>query len=119
MHQGSDDVVLGEALGLNDAMDMAEKLGITSVIFQSDFQITVNAVKKKKSYVRKNWGVIANRCIRFILSNPNLQIASANREKNRVAHTLALWAEMEPNMDWHNSYPSCISYHIQNDMDLL
>ncbi|MCH79708.1 ribonuclease H protein, partial [Trifolium medium] len=106
MHQGSDDVVLGEAFGLNDAMDMVEKLGITSVIFETDSQIIVNAVNKH--CMRKNWGLIVQRCIRFILSNPNSQISWVNRNKNRVAHTLALWAEMEPNMDWPNSYPPLV-----------
>ncbi|PNX67979.1 hypothetical protein L195_g055917, partial [Trifolium pratense] len=104
--------------GLNDAIDMVEKLGISSVIFETDLQILVNSVKKNRQ-VRKRWGLIVNRCFQFLLMNPSSQLVWIKRDKNRVAHQLALWAEMEPNMDWPNFYPNCISYHIQKDMGRL
>jgi ribonuclease HI len=39
--------VLGEALGLGDALDMAEAYNATNVIFELDSLIVVNAVKNK------------------------------------------------------------------------
>ncbi|MCI51190.1 hypothetical protein A2U01_0072434, partial [Trifolium medium] len=47
-HEGSEDANFGEAVGLNDALDMDEKYQASQVIFKLDSQIIVNAVKKEK-----------------------------------------------------------------------
>ncbi|MCI59513.1 hypothetical protein A2U01_0080768, partial [Trifolium medium] len=57
LHKGSDDIVMGEALGLNDALDLVEKQSLTRVIFELDSQIIVNSVKEKRC-IRKSWGMI-------------------------------------------------------------
>ncbi|MCI25241.1 cytochrome P450, partial [Trifolium medium] len=110
-HEGTDDAILGESLGLNDVLDWLERDNISEVVIEMDNQIVVNAVKRKAS-IRKDWGAVVNRCVSFLIANPNSTIAWINRKSNRVAHELAIWTEQEPNSFWPNSFPSCISNHI-------
>jgi hypothetical protein len=96
---------MGEAMGLNAALDMAERHNATKIIFEL-----------RKASVRKPWGSIVKRCIKFLQDNPNSGISWVNRNKNRVAHELAKWAEIEPNRDWPNLYPNWIHPYIQKDI---
>ncbi|MCI51908.1 hypothetical protein A2U01_0073152, partial [Trifolium medium] len=83
-----------------------------------DNQTVVNAVKTRTT-IRKVWGEVVNRCVRFLSANPNSTITWINRTRNRVAHELTKWAEQEPNQFWPNYFPSCISTHILKDMVIL
>ncbi|MCI46285.1 hypothetical protein A2U01_0067525, partial [Trifolium medium] len=92
-------------MGLNDAMDLAEKLCATNIVFETDSQIIVKAVKDK-ARGRKKWGAIVQRCINFLKRNPNSDILWVKWEGNQVAHELAKWAEQELNREWPNSVPN-------------
>jgi hypothetical protein len=118
LHQSSESVIFGEAMGLNDAIDMAEKYGESAITFELDCQTLVNAVLRR-SNVRKDWGFVVKCCVKFLQANPNSRIAWVKREMNRPAHELAKWAEIEPNMDWTDSYPICINSYIQKDIGSL
>jgi hypothetical protein len=118
LHQPSESAIFGEAMGLNDAIDMAERYGEDAITFELDCQTIVNAVLRR-SVVRKDWGFVVNRCVKFLQANPNARIAWVKRELNRPAHELARWAEVEPNMDWPDSFPHCINAYIQKDMGSL
>ncbi|KAK2355972.1 Ribonuclease H superfamily protein [Trifolium repens] len=118
LHQSSESANFGEATGLNDAIDMAEKFGETAITFELDCQSVVNVVLNKAT-VRREWGFVVNRCVKFLQANPISSIAWVKREMNRPAHELARWAEFEPNMDWPNSYPSCINTYILKDIGSL
>jgi ribonuclease HI len=117
-HEVSNDIVLGEALAINDVLDIVEKLGVTSVIIESDCQSLVNAISKR-SDIRKRWGRVVNRCNSFLFRNPNSAISWVRRDGNRVAHQLAKWAEHEPNIDWSTTIPGCILPYIQKDVGLI
>jgi ribonuclease HI len=106
---------LGEALGLGDALDMAERYSEHNIIFELDSLIVVNAVKNK-ARVRREWGAIVKRCINFLSENHRSSISWVNRSKNKVAHELAKWAENSHNSDWPNSAPPCIWPYIQKDI---
>jgi hypothetical protein len=67
-------VIFGEAMGLNDAIDMAEKYGESAVTFELDCQTLVNAMLRR-SNVRKDWGFVVKRCVNFLQANPNSRIA--------------------------------------------
>jgi ribonuclease HI len=108
----------GEALGLNDALDMVERMQEYSVIFELDSQVVVKAISSP-DLIRKPWGFIARRCKSFLLSHPNSSICWVSRAKNQVAHHLARWAESEPNKDWFNSFLDCIKPYIQKDISSL
>jgi ribonuclease HI len=117
-HTSSDEPAFGEAMGLNDAISMAENLRLSRVIFEMDSLIVVNAVKKEAT-IRRNGGKIAQRCVNFLKQNPNSSIRWTRRDNNRAAHELANWAVRQPNYNWINSTPSCILPHIHNDMDCI
>jgi ribonuclease HI len=114
-HKGSRDAIYGEAMSLNDALDMADRYQVTNVIFEMDSQIVVNAVKKKAS-VRQEWGFVIYRCVNFLRTNPNSSINWVKRHGNWIAHELAKWAEKRPNNDWPNSVTNCILPYIQIDI---
>ncbi|GAU40964.1 hypothetical protein TSUD_187210 [Trifolium subterraneum] len=116
-HTRSEDVVLGEALGLNDALDWIDRMREDKVIFELDAQTIVTAVKEHKQ-IRKSWGFVIRRCVKFLnqKSKPQSDIVWVRRTGNQAAHGLAKWAEQEPNKEWSNFVPSCICGIIQNDM---
>jgi hypothetical protein len=118
LHQPSESAIFGEAMGLNDAIDMAERYGEDAITFELDCQTIVNAVLRR-SVVRKDWGFVVNRCVKFLQANPNARIAWVKRELNRPAHELARWAEVEPNIDWPDSCAHCINAYIHKDMGSL
>jgi ribonuclease HI len=117
-HVASKDVAFGEALGLSDALDMAEKFKLSNVIIEMDSQIVVKAVLERKT-TRKGWGAIVQRCMRFLKDNPNSSVIWTKRVNNGTTHALAKWAFVEPNKDWTTNVPFCIMPHIQKDMSFL
>ncbi|GAU47963.1 hypothetical protein TSUD_280220 [Trifolium subterraneum] len=104
LRTGSEAIVQGEAYGINDALDLVEKLGISKVIIESDSQIVVNSVKEKRS-IRRSWGKIIQRWIVFLRNNPHSSISWVKWVGNQAAHVLAKWAENEPNKDWMHTVP--------------
>lgn len=114
-HLGTNDAIVGEALGLVDAIEMIESYGISEVIIEMDNQSIVNAVRRR-ACIRKPWGFAVNRCISFLRNKPASSISWVNRMGNRVAHELAKWAEVDNIRDWPNSVPQCIYPHILKDM---
>ncbi|XP_045831362.1 uncharacterized protein LOC123922707 [Trifolium pratense] len=113
-HKGSSEILMGEALGLNDALDWLEKIDEHQVILEMDSQTIVKAIKEKAT-VRKNWGRVVRRCIGFLGENPNADIRWVPRSANRAAHEMAKWTEHEPNSEWSNCVPTCIWPFIQKD----
>jgi ribonuclease HI len=114
-HAGASEAIFGEAMGLNDALDMAGRYNASAITFKLDSMIIVKAVKDKAK-IRRNGGFAIQRCIEFLQANPRASINWTRRENNRVAHELARWAEVEPNFDWHSNIPMCIKPFIQKDM---
>jgi ribonuclease HI len=93
---GSDNVVDGEAYGLNAALDLLDGFPDTQIIIEMDSSSIVNAVKKK-NFPRCYWGRIARRCNNILTQNPRFSIEWVRRTGNSVAHSLANWAKFEPN----------------------
>jgi ribonuclease HI len=95
---GSSEASFGEAMGLNDAMDMAERYNATSITFELDSMIVIKALKDKAK-IRRSWGVAVQRCAELMKANHRASNSWTRRENNRVAHELTRWAENEPNSD--------------------
>ncbi|MCI08122.1 hypothetical protein A2U01_0029195 [Trifolium medium] len=55
LHVGNNDAVVGEAWGLNDALDWIDKFYLSNVIIELENQTVVNAVKRR-ARIRKSWG---------------------------------------------------------------
>ncbi|XP_045831279.1 uncharacterized protein LOC123922626 [Trifolium pratense] len=113
-HNGSADVVTGEAMGLMDAIEWIEKLGEQSVIFELDSQVIVKAVKGQ-SNIFKSWGKVVRRCSLFLKGNPRSDIKWVQRKANQATHEMTKWAEIEPNKEWTTNIPFCIWSVIQKD----
>jgi ribonuclease HI len=75
---------------LSDALDMAEKFKLSNVIIEMDSQIVVKVVLERKA-IRKGWGTIVQRCMRFLKDNPNSSVSWTKRVNNGAAHALAKW----------------------------
>jgi hypothetical protein len=117
-HVGSSEATFGEAMGLNDALDMVGRYNATAITFELDSMIIVRVVRDN-AQIRRSWGFVVKRCVYFLKENPRASIAWTIRENNRVAHELARWAENEPNFDWHFCVPMCIDPFIQKDMGFV
>jgi hypothetical protein len=55
--KGIGDAILGEAIGLNEVLDVAINLQLSKVIFELDAQVVVQEVKPVKN-PRSTWGRI-------------------------------------------------------------
>jgi hypothetical protein len=55
--KGIGDAILGEAIGLNEVLDVAINLQLIKVIFELDAQVVVQEVKSVKN-PRSTWGRI-------------------------------------------------------------
>ncbi|MCI41670.1 hypothetical protein A2U01_0062903, partial [Trifolium medium] len=107
--------ISGEACGLNEALNLIDRLQLHKVIIETDSLTLVQAVEANKS-IRRSWGVVVQRCIDFLRRNPSSSVKWIRREQNCVAHQLARWAEVEQNRDWAYSVPDCIIPLIQKDL---
>jgi hypothetical protein len=85
------------------------------MIFEIDAKIIVKAVQSR-AFPRTKWGQITKNVARVFKDNDDFTISWVKRDNNHVAHTLAKWAILEPNKQWVNSMPICISNHVQKDM---
>ncbi|PNX71213.1 ribonuclease H [Trifolium pratense] len=114
---GLSDILDGEALGLNVAIDFAQSLGNTQVIIELDSTSIVDAVKQR-NFNHFYSGRIARRGRAFLDNNPNVSINWVRRTGNQAADFLAKWALTEPNKTWVNSTPLCIIDIIHKDISL-
>jgi ribonuclease HI len=117
-HVGSSEATFGEAMGLNDALDMMGCYNTTTITFEMDSMIIVRAVRDN-AHIRRSWGFVVKQCVDFLKANPRASIAWTRRENNRIAHEVARWAENEPSSDWHFCVPMCINPFIQKDMGFV
>jgi ribonuclease HI len=113
--RGSENIVDGEAYGLNTALDLLENFADTRIIVEMDSRTIVTAVQKRQ-YPRCYWGRIAKRCGDLFDQNPRFKINWVRRSGNTVAHALANWARLEPNKYWNDQFPLCINDMIQKDI---
>jgi hypothetical protein len=79
--RGLNNILEGEAMGLNVALDFV------------DANTIVCAVNHRR-YPQNYWGRIARRCGEFLIRNPRLSISWARRTRNIVAQVLINWASI-------------------------
>ncbi|PNX54365.1 cytochrome p450 [Trifolium pratense] len=60
-HKGIADIITGEAMGLNDAIEWMENIGERNVFFELDSQIIVRVVQGNNE-IRRSWGKAVRRC---------------------------------------------------------
>jgi ribonuclease HI len=102
-------------MGLEATLAWLDRFQDKNVVIDMDAKMIVQAVKTNR-YPRDYWGRIAKRCSEILNRYPNASLHWIRRTRNKVAHNLARWAVIEPNMDWNHIVPPQIAIHIQNDM---
>ncbi|KAK2379004.1 hypothetical protein QL285_066849 [Trifolium repens] len=70
------------------ALKLALSNGFERVIFESDCQQVVNALRNDCSYANE-LGILFSTCSSLLISNGNCNIAYVRRQANRIAHNLA------------------------------
>jgi ribonuclease HI len=102
---GVEEAVEAEAMGLEAAIEMRDRIQDREVIIEMDNQSVVQAVLSGR-YPRRYWGLIARRCGDYIRENPKLtSVQWVRRTGNNAAHQMARWAAIEPNRIWVDNYP--------------
>jgi ribonuclease HI len=88
-----------EARGLESVLWDIAKYNGQEMIIEMDTNMVVQALKKK-NFSRIYWGKIARRCDLLLRALPNASLKWIRRTGNNIAHSLAKWAIVQPNMDW-------------------
>jgi ribonuclease HI len=114
--KGSDDATLAEAVGILEAVKWLKTHGYQRVIVESDAEIVIQAVIRKK-FPRTNWGTVACRISRDLEESSQISVGWVKRNGNQAAHGLARLAISDPDRFWPNNYPPCILAHILSDME--
>jgi ribonuclease HI len=118
VRKGTDCVLLAEAMGLQEAMDIADRWQLQNTIIELDAKVIVDTIHSGRN-PRTNWGCITTRCREWLKEKQNITVVWTKRSGNNVAYELAKWAAIEPNKDWGILAPYCILLHIQKDVSLL
>lgn len=77
-----------EALSLLEALTFADNQGMTSVIFESDCKLVVDAIISTYSPLNEFEDIIS-RCKTLLASHSNYSVTYVRRQANRVAHSIA------------------------------
>jgi ribonuclease HI len=112
---GSDDALLAESMGLQEAVSLIQQWNLPTTIIEMDAKTVVDAVRSR-SHIRSDWGNIVKACVKKMKERNNVEISWVRRMGNTAAHELAKWARYEPNKEWFCDFPTCITEHVQNDM---
>ncbi|MCI29687.1 TIR-NBS-LRR resistance protein, partial [Trifolium medium] len=81
------------------------------IVVEMDAKMVVDALKTK-TYPRVYWGKIVQKGGELLSIRPNVTVTWVGRVGNRVAHNLAKWALVEPNMEWLSVVPPQIALFI-------
>jgi ribonuclease HI len=105
----------GEALALLEAMTTLQLRGYNNVIFETDAQNIVGAIRSRKQGVSE-FSAIINK-IRCVLSLvPGFEVKPIRRQANRIAHTIARAALSWSRRHIFDVVPLCIHNLLSNEM---
>ncbi|GAU43282.1 hypothetical protein TSUD_36320 [Trifolium subterraneum] len=105
-----------EATAMKHALALALSNGFERVLFESDCQQVVNALRNDYLYANE-LGTLLSTCSSLLISNVNYNVAYVRRQTNRVAHNLVRASLFQSNSNVHHYFPpSCISSIILNEM---
>jgi ribonuclease HI len=111
----SHSVMEGEALALIDAMEEMIQRGHTSVTFESDSKIVVDAISSSQHGLSEFHILISH--IQSLLSLHNyFEVKYVKRQANIVAHTLARAAYSMSHRCIFDSIPRCIETVLNNEI---
>ncbi|MCI10405.1 eukaryotic translation initiation factor 3 subunit C, partial [Trifolium medium] len=105
-----------EAIAMKHALALALSNGFEIVIFESDCQQVVNALRNDYLYANE-LDTLLSTCSSLLNSNANYNIAYVRMQANRVAHNLAKASLFQSSSSVHHYYPpNYISSIILNEI---
>jgi ribonuclease HI len=84
VRKGTDCVLLAEAMGLQEAMELVNQWELQNTIIELDAQVIVDAVQSNHN-PRTNWGCIATQCREWLKTGHNITVVWTKRSGNKVA----------------------------------
>ncbi|KAK2360163.1 ADP-ribosylation factor GTPase-activating protein AGD3 [Trifolium repens] len=106
VRKGTDCVLLAEAMGLQEVMELVDKWKLQNTIIELDAKVIVDTIHNGRN-PRTNWGCITTMCREWLKEKRNITIVWTKHSGNSVAHELAKWATIEPNKEWGTLAPYC------------
>lgn len=100
-----------------EALQFIHKNRLSSVMVESDSQVSVKAILEK-NFDKTYWGKIIRSCSQIGGWLDKVDFNWTNRCNNHTAHEIASWAAIEPDRQWTARFPRPIFDHIQKDMIL-
>ncbi|KAK2454436.1 hypothetical protein QL285_001995 [Trifolium repens] len=105
-----------EATAMMHALKLALSNDFERVIFESDCQQVVNALRNDCLYANE-LGILFSTCSSLLIFNAYYNITYVRRQTNRVAHNLARASLFQSSPSVHHFYPpGCISSIIFNEL---
>ncbi|XP_058776755.1 uncharacterized protein LOC131651102 [Vicia villosa] len=108
-------ILEAEAMALKEAIHSAIDLHMENVIFESDSQITVQAILLNRQGCSDFCSIISS-INKLLLDFPNIEVKFVKRQANSVANALAKAADSWTRRSSFDMIPSCIEHILINDM---
>ncbi|KAK2452872.1 hypothetical protein QL285_000625 [Trifolium repens] len=105
----------GETLALFEAMTTLQLRGYNNVIFETDAQNIVGAIRSRKQGVSE-FSIIINKIKCLLSLFPGFEVKLIRRQANRVAHTIARAALSWSRRHVFDVVPLCIHNLLANEM---
>jgi ribonuclease HI len=105
----------GEALALLEAMKELHQRGFNNVVFETDAQNLVGAIRRRSSGVSE-FSTIVNKIKCMLSLIPGFEVKPIRRQANRVAHTIARAALSWSRRHVFDLIPLCIHNFLHNEM---
>jgi ribonuclease HI len=105
----------GETLALLEAMTTLQFRGYNDVIFETDAQNIVGAIRSRKQGISE-FSVIINKIKCLLSLCPGFEVKLIRRQANRVAHTIARASLSWPRRHIFDVVPLCIHNLLSNEM---
>jgi hypothetical protein len=107
-----------EAIGARVGAELGKKLGLHSILLEGDASVVVEALRREEEDLSRFGNVILE--TKEMLKDFHFwKVNLVKREGNNAAHLLARFAtNQELNQVWVDSFPSCISRTICNELHL-
>jgi ribonuclease HI len=105
----------GEALALLEAMKELQQRGFNNVIFETDAQVIVGAIRRRNTGVSEFSSIINKiKCMLSLYSG--FEVKPIRRQANRIAHTIARAALSWSRRHVFDIIPYCIHNLLYNEM---